>query len=165
MGKRLVIEPHLSTAELESHYRTASDPIERTRYQIVWLLARGFVTEEVASVTGYYRDRIRKIARRYNQMGPQGLIDRRRIHPGRSPMLSDIDQAHLWQALDGLADDGGLWNGRKVADWVAQLTGKPIHRQRGWEYLRQMNFRQKVPRPVHDEADIEQQLEWKKNSR
>jgi len=50
------------------------------------------------------------------------------------------------------------------ADWVAQLTGKPIHRQRGWEYLRQMNFRQKVPRPVHDEADIEQQFEWKKNS-
>jgi hypothetical protein len=79
-------------------------------------------------------------------------------------MLSDIEQAHLWQALDGLADDGGLWNGRKVADWVAQLTGKPIHRQRGWEYLRQMNFRQKVPRPVHDEADIEQQFEWKKNS-
>jgi hypothetical protein len=68
------------------------------------------------------------------------------------------------QALDGLADDGGLWNGRAFADWVSQLTGKPIHRQRGWEYLRQMNFRQKVPRPVHDEADIEQQLEWKKNS-
>jgi hypothetical protein len=68
-------------------------------------------------------------------------------------MLSDIDQAHLWQALDGLADDGGLWNGRAFADWVSQLTGKPIHRQRGWEYLRQMNFRQKVPRPVDDEAD------------
>ena len=57
------------------------------------------------------------------------------------------------QALDGLADDGGLWKGRAFADRVAQLTGKPIHRQRGWEYLRQMNFRQKVPRPVHDEAD------------
>src|SRR4028118_548969 len=91
---RLIVEPHLSIAELESHYRTATNPIERSRYQIVWLLARGFVTEEVASVTGYYRDRIRKIARRYNQMGPQGLIDHRRIHPGRSPMLSDIDQAH-----------------------------------------------------------------------
>jgi len=86
---RLVIEPHLSIAELESHYRTAADPIERTRYQIVWLLARGFMTEEVASVTGYHRDRIRKIARLYNQMGPQALMDRRRVHPGREPMLSD----------------------------------------------------------------------------
>ena len=92
---RLVIEPHLSRAELDSNYRTPTDPIERTRYQIVWLLARGFMTEEVASVTGYHRDRIRKIARVYNQIGPQALIDRRRVHPGREPMLSDFEQAHL----------------------------------------------------------------------
>jgi transposase len=163
MGKRLVIEPHLSVEELQSHYRRAADPIERTRYQIIWLLAKGLVTEEVVSVTGYHPDRIRRIARRYNQSGPQGLIDGRRSHPGRIPMLSDIEQAHLWQALNSLAEDGGLWNGRKVADWVAQLKGKPIHRQRGWEYLRQMNFRQLVPRAQHDEADIEQQQEWKKN--
>jgi hypothetical protein len=61
--------------------------------------------------------------------------------------------AHLWQALNSLAEDGGLWNGRAFADWVAQLKGKPIHRQRGWEYLPQMNFRQLVPRVQHDEAD------------
>ncbi len=35
MGKPLVIEPHLSVEELESHYRQASAPIERTRYQIL----------------------------------------------------------------------------------------------------------------------------------
>jgi hypothetical protein len=54
MGKRLVIEPHLSVEELQSHYRRAADPIERTRYQIIWLLAKGVVTEEVVSVTGYH---------------------------------------------------------------------------------------------------------------
>jgi transposase len=162
MGKRLVIEPHLSVEELQNHYRRAADPIERTRYQIIWLLAKGLVTEEVVSVTGYHPDRIRRIARRYNQSGPQGLIDGRRSHPGRTPMLSDIEQAHLWQALNSLAEDGGLGNGHKVADWVAQFKGKPIHRQRGWEYLRQMNFRQLVPLSQHDEADIEQQQEWKK---
>jgi len=89
MGKRLVIEPHLSVEELQSHYRRVTDPIERTRYQIIWLLAKGLVTEEVVSVTGYHPDRIRRIARRYNQSGPQGLIDGRRSHPGRTPMLSD----------------------------------------------------------------------------
>jgi transposase len=67
--------------------------------------------------------------------------------------LSDIEQAYLWQALNSLADDGGLWNGPKVATKMTQLTGKPIHRQRGWEYLRLMNFRQLVPRAQHDEAD------------
>ena len=136
MGKRLQIEPHLEIEELERRYRNVSNPIERTRYQIIWLLARGFLTEEVVSVTGYYRDRIRRIARRYNQEGPQGLIDRRSVHVGREPILSDIEQAHLGQALLGLAPDGGLWNGRKVANWIEELIGQPIHRQRGWEYLR-----------------------------
>ena len=40
-------------------------------------------------------------------------------------MLSDIEQAHLWQALNSLAEDGGLWNGRAFGDRVAQLKGKP----------------------------------------
>jgi hypothetical protein len=80
------------------------------------------MTEEVASVTGYHRDRIRKIARLYNQMGSQALINHRRVHPGRESILSDLEQAHLWQALGGLAPDGGLWNGRAFADWIAQLT-------------------------------------------
>ncbi len=163
MGKRLVIEPHLSVEELEMRYRRASNPIERTRYQIIWLKALGFGTEEVVSVTGYYRDRIRRIARRYNLEGPQGLIDRRRVHCGREPILSDIEQAYLGQALSGLAPDGGLWNGRKVADWMAQLKGQPVHRQRGWECLRQMNFRQRIPRPQHDAADLDRQQAWKKN--
>lgn len=37
MGKRLKIEPHLEVEELEMRYRQASNPIERTRYQISWL--------------------------------------------------------------------------------------------------------------------------------
>lgn len=82
---------------------------------------------------------------------------------GASPCGQSLSKHIKGQALDGLADDGGLWNGRAFADWIAQLTGKRIHRQRGWEYLRQMNFRQLVPRAQHDEAEIEQQQEWKKN--
>ncbi|MEG3959273.1 hypothetical protein [Microcoleus sp. herbarium2] len=36
---------------------------------------------------------------------------------------------------------------------MTQLMGKPIHRQRGWEYLRQMIFRQRVLRAQHDGGD------------
>ena len=32
------------------------------------------------------------------------------------------------------APDGGLWNGRKVADYLSELIGQPISRQLGWEY-------------------------------
>lgn len=57
-----------------------------------------------------------------------------------------------------------MWNGRKVADWLSELTGKSISRHRGWEYLKQMTFRLRVPRPEHGEADPIEQENWKKNS-
>ena len=52
MPKRITIEPHLSLNELETRYRGAKDPVERSHYQIIWLLATGRPTEEVAAVTG-----------------------------------------------------------------------------------------------------------------
>lgn len=69
MPKRLTIAPHLSREELEIRYRRASDPIERTRYQIVWLLAQGRASTEVAAVTGYSLEVVRLLARRYNKAG------------------------------------------------------------------------------------------------
>src|SRR5262249_49606298 len=34
--------------------------------------------------------------------------------------------------------DGGAWTGGKVAQWMAAKTGRPVHRQRGCEYLRRL---------------------------
>jgi hypothetical protein len=42
MPKKLKLEPHKSVEELEKLYRQASDPIRRTRLQIIWLLAKGY---------------------------------------------------------------------------------------------------------------------------
>ncbi len=37
-------------------------------------------------------------------------------------MLSDVEQAQLWQALQSPPPDGELWNGRKVAESISGLT-------------------------------------------
>jgi transposase len=66
------------------------------------------------------------------------------------------------QALRGPAADAGLWNGPKVADYLSELIGQPISRQQGWEYLKQMRLRLRVPRQSHQEADTEEQEAWKK---
>lgn len=56
----------------------------------------------------------------------------------------------------------GLWNGRKVAEYLSELIGQSISRQQGWEYLKQMRMRLRVPRPQHQEADPDEQEAWKK---
>ncbi len=165
MPRRLSIQEHLSIDELERNYRATYDPIERTRYQIIWLLAKGKTTKEVSSVTGYCLEAIRQIARRYNRQGKEGLVDRRHQHPGQKGFLSDERQAHLEMALQEKAPDGGLWNGRKVGDWLTELIDHRVDRRRGWEYLRSMKYRLRIPRPQHQKsATPTEQEKWKKNS-
>ena len=162
MGKRITIQPHLSVAELKSRYLKAKDPVERSHYQIVWLIAQGKRTSEVALGSGYSSHGIRTVVRRYNQSGAAGLGDRRHNHPGGKPLLDDVQQARLWQALHEPAPDGGLWNSRKVAEWISEQLERPIAPQRGWDYLQQMGFRLCAPRPQHLEADPLEQAIWKK---
>ncbi|MCT7986648.1 helix-turn-helix domain-containing protein [Laspinema sp. A4] len=141
MPRRITIQPHLSVAELESRYRKSKDPVERTHYQIIWLLAKGLSTEQVAEVTGYCRDWIRQVAHRYNKEGSAGLGDRRHENPGAERLLSPQQETQLWEALQGPAPHGGLWNSRTVADWISERIARPVAVQRGWDYLQQMKAR------------------------
>jgi transposase len=163
MPKRISLVPHLTIEELEQGYRQAQTAVESRQYQIIKLLAQGKKTEEVQEITGYSRTWIYALVRRYNELGAIGLGDRRKYNQGVSPMVNDIHQAQLWQALQNKAPDGGLWNGRKVADWLTEVTGIKISRQRGWEMLRAMTFRLRVPRPCHTKSDLGEQEAWKKN--
>src|SRR4028119_804401 len=164
MPKRIVIAPHLSVEELQSRFREAKTTTQAHHYQIIWLLACGKTTAEVMAVTGYSRGWIYELVRGYNHLGPESLGDQRCKNTDCDPVLNDVEQAQLWQALQQPPPDGGLWNGRKVADWMSELKGEKVCRQRGWEYLKSMKFRLRVPRPEHKDSDILEQEEWKKKS-
>jgi len=85
MPKRITLEPHLSPDELQSRYRQASDPVERSHYQIIWLLASGKSPREVAAVTGYSRQWIYELVWGYNRLGIESLGDGRRKNRGADP--------------------------------------------------------------------------------
>jgi transposase len=162
MGRRLTLEEHLSPGELERRYRGAGDPVERSQWQILWLLARGEPTVAVAASTGYSPTWIYAVVRRYNAAGAAGVGDRRHGNPGAAPLLPPDQQAALRAALAQPAPDGGAWTGPKVARWIADRLGRPVGPQRGWEYLRRLGFTPQVPRPRHAQADPAAQAAFKK---
>ena len=82
MPKRISIEPHLSLPELEQRYRQASYPVERSHYQIIWLLASDRSSREVSQITGYSLSWIYEIVWVYNRIGPKSLGDKRHEPPG-----------------------------------------------------------------------------------
>jgi transposase len=169
MPKTIKLEAHLSSEELEHRYREARDPVARSHYQILWLIGEGRTTGEVMEVTGYSRGWIQQLARRYNAGGPEALGDRRHRNPGaRDRALLDAEQQEeLAEALRKPPEDAGMWNSRKVGEWIEARTGKAVSqkKQRGWEYLRRLGNSPKVPRPHHAKADKSEQEAFKKGSR
>lgn len=162
MQKPLSIAEHLSVEEVERHYRRAPDRVARGQWQILWLLAGGQSTAQVAATTGYSLTWIRTVAHRYNADGPAGVGDRRHRNPGAKRLLTREQEQELDQALDGLAPDGGQWTCRKVADWMGQRVGRQLDARRGSEILRRLRFGRGKPRPQHAKADAAAQAAFKK---
>lgn len=151
----------MSAEDLERRYRQAQDPIARSQWQIIWLLARGQRSEQVEEATGYSLTWVYTVARRYNADGEQGIGDGRHSNPGGARILSEEQQAELDRALEGAAPDGGKWTSAKVAAWIAARTGRTVGVQTGWRYLCRLDWRRYRPRPQHVKADPEAQAAFK----
>ncbi len=123
----------------------------------------------MCEVTGYSPGWVRKIARRYNERGVEGLGDRRHSNPGAKEraLLDEAGEAQLLEALQqGPPPGGGMWSGPKVARWIAQRRGlEKVHVQRGFEYLRKVRYSPQVPRPSNAQgADDSEREAFKKVS-
>lgn len=163
MPRYVTVAAHLSIAELQHRYRQTRDPVARSHWQIVWLVAAGHRVPEVATLVGYTANWVREIIRRYNAAGPDALVDQRAAHRGGNPaLLTPALRAALADTLDGPAPDGGIWSGPKVAAWMAERLQRPVAAPRGWEAMRALGFTPQRPRPCATNADPAAQAAFKK---
>ena len=162
MARRISLAPHLTIEELGRRCRSTKDPVERSRWHFLWLLARGLAAKVIAGITGYSAYWIGHIARRYNERGPEGVKDRRHHARPGSLLLTAAQQDELVAALEGgSAPRGDHLSGRTIAAWISQRLGRPVGRQLGWVYLRRLGARLRVPRPRHGQADPLAQADFK----
>lgn len=165
MKRHITIQPHLVVNSLKQKYLKAKNVIEARQWHTLWLLSTGYLVKDVAKIVGLSEAWIRKIVRRYNKQGEKVIGDGRKHNLGAKPFLSDNQKQELIKALQDKPQDGGLWTGVKVAHWIKEKTGRNfIYPQRGWEYLVDLGFSLKVPRPTHKKANKKAQEDFKKNS-
>ena len=116
---------------------------------------------EVAQVMGYSERWVTEIVRRYDEDGLAGLADRRHGNAGAKP-CSTPPSARSWsRRFKARRRRAGLWTGPKVA---AAATGQEIHPQWGCDYLQELGFTLKHPRPRHGKADAAAQAAFKKGA-
>ena len=151
---------HLDPDALEARFRAAKDVVARSHLQVVWLLAKGHTTAEVAELVAMTPRWVNKLARRYERGGVDALGDRRRRNAGAKPLLSAEDLEALRERLHTPPDDGGLWTCGKVARWIAGRTGlAQVHVPRGWEALKKLDWSVQSPRPKNPKAAGPEEVE------
>jgi transposase len=165
MPKRIHLHPYLTEHDLHERYRQTHDPVERSRWQFLWLLARGLTATAIARVTGYSAYWIGQIAGRYNAAGPDGVCDLRRRTQARHALLSTEQQVALRAALAAPHPAGDHWCGRTVATWLSAQLGRRVSRQAAWRALRRLGARFLKPRPRHVQADPVAQASFKAHLR
>jgi transposase len=133
-------------------------------FQVIWMAAKGQTSAELVEATDYGRDWVFQIIRRYNQGGPDALSDARHEHPGGQMMLTDEQLQTLQARLQSPPEEGGLWTGPKGAAWMSRTLARPVHPQRGWEYLRRLGQTPQTPRPSSARADPVAQEAFKKGA-
>lgn len=162
------ITHHLPYAAIQKHERSCTSVVEREHWQILRLMSRpGYALSaaEAALVVDRTPDAIRRVVRRYNAEGPEGLQDRRQGRSGRKALLSETKRQQLFAELQRKPADGGLWTGPKVALRVAEYAGIRVSAVTGWQYLRKLGFTLQIPRPRHSETATEEERRvWKKNT-
>jgi transposase len=163
MNTKIRVADHLPLEEVAMRYRKAKEGLARGHWQVIWLIAQGISAQHVADMTSYSYTWVRTLVQRYNQDGPNALGDGRHGNAGGHCIVSAQQQQQLQEALSHEPSDGGLWSGPKVANWITEQTGRIVHPQLGWEYLRRLHFSKRVLRPRHVKADPQAQEAFKKN--
>jgi transposase len=161
----LAFTRHRTQNQIRAKYRACRHPTEKVRWHAIWLLARTDqprTSDQVGNLVGLSGVTVRAILHRWNEQGPDGLIDRRNTN-GARPRLTTRQRDALYRALQKRPPDGGLWTGPKVARYVRTRWQITVCSETGWRWLVALGFSLQVPRPSHPKAaDPPTRRAWKK---
>ncbi len=136
MPKKLTLENHLTKQQLRRKYLSCQHSQEKKRWQGLTLIAEG---------------------------GAAGVKNKSKNEGSKT--LTDEQVKELEKQIEsGRAEGGRLWSSTEIGRWVADKTGKQIHKTTAWRMFAKLDFTRQVPRPAHvKRASEQEQAEFKKS--
>jgi transposase len=164
----LLVKPFLTYQELTNRYRSCQSPREKSRWQLIWLMAnpaKPLLVAKAAEIVGFCQRWARILVIRYNREGADGLIDKRKNNQGQEPILNEKQKNELrGKILHSKPVDGGLWTSVKVANWIGDKIGQRPNNRTGLNYLQSLGFTLQQPRASHSQKATPAEIKrFKKN--
>ena len=163
MPKKLTLENHLTKQQLRRKYLSCQHSQEKKRWQGLTLIAEGGVAAHVAKDLGMSANWISETVHRYNEGGAAGVKNKSKNEGSKT--LTDEQVKELEKQIEsGRSEGGRLWSSTEIGRWVADKTGKQIHKTTAWRMFAKLDFTRQVPRPAHvKRASEQEQAEFKKS--
>jgi len=155
-----------STDELRALARASRDAKQARRLMALAGVADGLSRTEAAAVGLMDRQTLRDWVHRFNEHGPEGLIDRK--SPGRKPGLTSGQRATLREIVavgpDPAKDGVVRWRCADLAAVIKARFGVEYHESSVGKLLHSLGFSHVSARPRHPKQDPETIMAFKKTS-
>jgi len=148
-----------SEAALRAAYRAERDVAVRQRFHALWLLRSGARRmDEVAGVVGTSYRTLQRWVAWYRAGGLEAVRTHRMGGYGQPARLTAAQQEQLAQEVA----TGRFRNAVAMRAWVAETFGVTYTEGGMYSLLERLRCKPKVPRPLHEKANLAAQEAWKR---
>ena len=157
-GRPLVIVWRDEAAALYGRYRKETKPDLRPRWHALWLLRTGATARQAARVLGVHERSVQQWIAWYRAGGTAAVAAHRKAGQGSRARLTTAQQ----DTLLAEAASGRFRTAAEAVGWVSETFGVAYTVSGMHQLLRRLRCRPKVPRPLAENASLEDQAAWKK---
>jgi transposase len=159
------VEPHHTTKQLQTFYRTEKIARLAQRIHGVYLASKGLTCPQIMNITGAARRTIQQWVHKYNKQGIAGLKDKPRPGtPTKLPRKKEFKFQRRIEAGPTKADGVSVLNGPAIRRILEREFGVLYSRQGLYDLLYRLGYTCLCPRPQHENANPQLQAEFKKTS-
>jgi transposase len=156
--------PHLPLEAVKARMLSAPNQTQRRRWAIIYnALVEPRLASSIALHCGVSVPTVRVVISTYNRFGPAALDT-----PGkggrRNQYLSLAQEQALLAPFFERAAKGQIATADEIQQAIQTQLGHTVHPSTVYRLLKRHNWRKRVPRPTHPQADPAQQTTFKKTS-
>ena len=143
---------------LKAAYRAEREPMLRTRLHGLWLLRSGRQMGEVSSVIGVHYRTVQQWVSWYRKGGVKEVLSHRMRGVGQPRFLSAEQERELTEEVES----GRFRTAGEIREFIESEYGVSYRPGSVYSLLSRLGCSPRVPRGVHDKADVGAQESWKR---